>query len=263
MRPNPITRLLSGIWAGSFMLASMTAAAGAQDRGSGSGAGAGPTHLKAVLELYTSQGCNSCPPADALLQTYIQRDDVMALTLPVDYWDYIGWKDTFASPKFSARQRAYAKMRGDGRVYTPQVVINGLSHVVGSSQRDIDRAITDTAAQVAKVRVPVTLRLDGARLIVETGDMSGDGQPKDATVWLAAIQPEGEVTIRAGENRGRTLKYYNVVRELVPVGMWSGKATRFEVSRDALKVPGAERCAVIVQSGSAGPILGAAMLAKF
>ena len=263
MRPNSLTRLLSGIWAGSFILASMAGAAGAQDRGSGSGAGTGPTHLKAVLELYTSQGCNSCPPADALLQTYIQRDDVMALTLPVDYWDYIGWKDTFASPKFSARQRAYAKVRGDGRVYTPQVVINGLSHVVGSSQRDIDRAIADTGGQVAKVRVPVTLRLEGARLVVETGEVTGEAAQKDATIWLAAIQPEGEVAIRAGENRGRTLKYYNIVRELVPVGMWSGKAARFEVSREALKVPGAERCAVLVQSGSAGPILGAAMLASF
>ena len=263
MRPNPISRLLSGIWAGSLVLASMAGAAGAQDRGSGSGAGTGAPQLKAVLELYTSQGCNSCPPADALLQSYTRRDDIVALTLPVDYWDYIGWKDTFASPKFSARQRAYAKIRGDGRVYTPQVVINGLAHVVGSSQRDIDRAIDDTAGQVAKARVPVSVRVEGDRVIVEAGDGTADATAKDATIWLAAIQPEGEVAIRAGENRGRSLKYYNIVRELMPVGMWTGKATRFEISRDALKVPGAERCAVIVQSGSAGPIVGAAMLAQF
>ena len=130
----------------SIFVALAAASAGALVVGSASTANAGKASNTAatpvtVIELFTSQGCSSCPTADALLESYADRPDVVALTLPVDYWDYLGWKDTLASPKFSARQRTYAKARGDGRVYTPQVVINGLQHAVGSSATDIDRAI--------------------------------------------------------------------------------------------------------------------------
>ena len=104
---------------------------------------ASPAGLKPVMvvELFTSQGCSSCPPADVVLNTIAHRKDVIALTLPVDYWDYLGWKDTNASPRFTERQRAYAKSRGDGLIYTPQAVVNGLVHVNGASQHDVEQAI--------------------------------------------------------------------------------------------------------------------------
>lgn len=258
--PTSMTRLLGSLWAGGLVLASLAGAAMAQGRGSGDGAGpdAAP---KAVLELYTSQGCNSCPVADALLESYTNRGDVLALTLPVDYWDYLGWKDTLASPKFSARQRAYAKVRGDNRIYTPQMVVNGAVHVVGSSARDIDRAVADAGGRFASHRVPVKVAVEGGRIVVEVGETpAAAGEAREATIWLASVQREAEVPIRGGENRGRTLKYFNVVRELTPVGMWSGKAARFEVAVEAVKVAGTDSCAVIMQTGKGGPVIGAAML---
>ena len=240
---------------------SMVGCSAAQAFASSAG-GPNPPAAMPVIELFTSQGCSSCPAADALLQKYATRRDVVALTFNVDYWDYLGWKDTLASPKYSARQRAYAKVRGDGRIYTPQVVVNGVAHVVGSVGRDIDRAVAETAGQLAKSRVPVEVRSEGGRIVIDVGSGAVEGGPADATIWLAAIQREAEVPIRAGENRGRSLKYFNIVRELTPVGMWSGKAARFEIAADAVKVPGVESCAVLVQSGKAGPIIGAAMLAR-
>lgn len=217
--------------------------------------------IKAVLELYTSQGCSSCPAADALLKSYTERSDIVALTMPVDYWDYLGWKDTFANPKYSARQRQYAKKRGDGRIYTPQIVVNGLHHAVGNSQRDIDHAIAEDAAHFAKGRIPIGLRLEQGRLIIEAGVGQG-GDVKEATIWLAMVMREAEVTVRGGENRGKVLKYYNVVRELTPIGMWTGKPITIRLERDTVKQSDTDRCAVIIQSGKAGPVLGAALLDK-
>jgi hypothetical protein len=247
-----IARLAAGlVW----LAVGTVTAASAQ----GSGASISPASPpKAVLELYTSQGCSSCPPADALLGRYAQRDDIVALTLPVDYWDYLGWKDTLADPKFSARQRAYAKTRGDGRIYTPQLVVNGNAHVVGNSAAGIDRAI-DASAAKGQVRVPITLRAEGAKLVIALPDGSGTAA-KETTVWLAIVQKEVEVAIRSGENRGRALKYFNVVRELTPIGMWSGKAATFELARDTIRIAGAGSCAVLLQSGKGGEIVGAAML---
>lgn len=256
MRTAPLTSLFKGLCAGGLWLASVSGPASAE------GAAAAPTQgAKTVLELFTSQGCSSCPPADALLHKYAQRSDVIALSMPVDYWDYLGWKDTFASPKNTARQKAYAKVRGDGRVYTPQVVVNGVTHAVGSSAREIDAAIKETAAKLPG-RVPVSVRVEGNHLVVEAGE--GSAVPgEDATIWLAVIQKEGEVPVSAGENRGKSLKYLNIVRELTPIGMWNGKPAHFELMKDAVKLPDTQSCAVLVQSGKAGPIIGAAMLESF
>jgi hypothetical protein len=219
--------------------------------------------IKAVLELFTSQGCSSCPPADALLHTYAERGDVIALTLPVDYWDYLGWKDTLASPKFSARQRAYAKDRGDGRVYTPQMVVNGSIHVNGSSRIDIDKAIAASTLRLEKLHVPITMRVDtGGHLLIKTGSAAPGVDVKEATLWLAIIQREVAIPVRSGENTGKTLKYYNVVRDLTPIGMWDGKAAEYRLNRETIVQPGAGSCAILMQRGKAGPILGAALLAK-
>ena len=250
----------AGLLASSLWLSSLTAPAAAQEPARGPVAG--QVGIRAVLELYTSQGCSSCPPADALLQSYTARKDVVALTLPVDYWDYLGWKDTLASPKFSDRQRLYAKRRGDGRIYTPQVVINGETHVVGSSARDIDQAIAAAEAGFVRSSIPIQVRLEKGQLVIDTGNAPEGSAVKDANVWLAAIQREVEIPVRSGENRGRTLKFYNVVRELTPIGMWNGKAATIRLDRDAIAQPGVESFAVLLQSGKAGPIVGAAMLGK-
>ncbi len=218
----------------------------------------GGGEVRAVLELFTSQGCSSCPPADALLGKYAARKDIIALSLPVDYWDYLGWKDTLANPKFSARQKHYAKERGDGRVYTPQLVVNGLTHAVGSSADAIDSAIAATEQQFKANRVPVKVRIDGKRLIVETGDAPAGSAPQEATIWLAMVHREYEVKIERGENRGKAIKYVNVVRELNPIGMWSGKATTHTLSREAVTEPGNEMCVVLLQLGKGGAIIGAA-----
>ena len=249
--------LYKNIVASGFWLACLAGSAVAQVQDGGRPAVTG------VLELYTSQGCNSCPQADALLGVYAQRSDLVALTLPVDYWDYLGWKDTFASPKFTARQRAYAKERGDGRIYTPQIVVNGAMHLVGSNAADIDKVIAKSAAKFAAGRVPLTVRVEGDRLVIEVGDMVAGSGPRDATIWLAVIQKEAEVPIKTGENRGKSLKYFNIVRSLSPVGMWTGKAAKFEIVRDAVKLPGTQGCAVLLQSGAAGPIIAASMLPSF
>ena len=250
-RPANIFAASAAIVAGLFGLAS---AASAQ--------APGQSAPKVVLELYTSQGCSSCPPADILLKSYIARPDVIALSLPVDYWDYIGWKDTFASPKYSARQRAYSKQRGDGKVYTPQMVVNGIVHTIGSSRSEIDQAIRESEAQVARNRVAVTIREEGGQLLIEAGQAPDGGTFKEANIWLAMVQRDAEVQVRSGENRGSTLRYHNVVRELTAIGMWSGKPMTVRLNRDTIAQPGADGVAVLLQNGKAGPIIGAAMLGK-
>jgi len=216
---------------------------------------------KAVVELYTSQGCSSCPAADALLQRLAERDDVIALSLSVDYWDYLGWKDTLASPKFTERQRAYAKARGDGAIYTPQMVVNGLAHVNGSNEGYVAKAMEKTAKTIA--HVPIALSEDKGKLVVEADAASPGTSTRDATLWLAVIAKSIEVPITRGENQGKTVTYYNVVRDMMPIGTWSGKALSVQLERSSFMQPGTERCAVLLQQGHAGPIIGAALMKQF
>ncbi|HSR82173.1 MAG TPA: DUF1223 domain-containing protein, partial [Hyphomicrobiaceae bacterium] len=141
----------------------------------------------AVVELFTSQGCSSCPNADAVLGRLAERDDVIALSLSIDYWDYLGWKDTLARPKFSERQRAYASARGDGAIYTPQAVVNGLVHVNGADENLIGRTIEKTGKTMAGALIPVRLSESKERLVVEAGPGQVGAQGKEATLWLAVI----------------------------------------------------------------------------
>jgi hypothetical protein len=217
-----------------------------------------PNQFKAVVELFTSQGCSSCPPADALLKSYINRPDVLALTFPVDYWDYLGWKDTFASPRFSERQRAYAKARGDGSVYTPQAVINGRTHAVGSRKKIIDKSII-AMDRLSPLSVPVDFRIEDKMMLIDVGP-APDGKAGSATVWVAIIQKSGRVSIGRGENDGQTLTYYNIVRELTPVGMWTGEKDTIRLDTASVTWPKSNACAVLVQQGIGGPIIGAAWM---
>jgi hypothetical protein len=218
------------------------------------------TEPKAVVELFTSQGCSSCPNADALLGALSGRDDVIALSLPVDYWDYLGWKDTLASPKFSERQRAYAQARGDGAIYTPQAVVNGLVHINGADEGSIKRTMERTGKTVGTSFVPIRLSESKDRLVVETGPAQPGVPAKEATLWLAVISASVTVPITRGENQGKTVIYNNVVRELMPIGMWNGKPMTVQLERHSFMRPGADRCAVLLQQGKAGPIVGAALL---
>lgn len=216
--------------------------------------------VKSVVELFTSQGCSSCPPADALLKRYAERTDIVALSLPVDYWDYLGWKDTLASPRNTQRQRAYARARGDGEVYTPQVVVNGVAHTVGSNASRIDHALAESGAAFQARQVPVRVWHEGSALVVQAGEAPAGSDATEAIVWLAVVQKTVEVPVKRGENGGRTLTFYNVARELTPVGTWNGKSMAIRLARTALMRPETETCAVLLQKGEGGPIIGAAWM---
>lgn len=213
---------------------------------------------KSVVELFTSQGCSSCPPADALLGDLSKRDDVIALTFPVDYWDYLGWKDTLASPAHSARQRAYAKARRDGQVYTPQMVIDGTYHAVGSQSHNVKQTILKSRAANKFNRVPMKIWVEGDSVIILIGDAMPDMKVKPSTVWLALIKESETVKIERGENRGETITYYKVVREMTPVGQWSGKTVTIKLPRHHLMSRGADGCTVLLQQDAAGPVIAAA-----
>jgi hypothetical protein len=215
---------------------------------------------RAVVELFTSQGCSSCPAADKLLGELVKDPSIVAMSVPIDYWDYLGWKDTLANPTHTARQRAYAKIRGDRQVYTPQVVINGSLHVLGSDKAAIERAIATTRRTTKAMSVPVTLALTGDKLSVTLPEQKEE--PAGAEVWLCTISKSVPVAIGRGENRGRTVIYHNVARRWHKLGDWTGKAASWTVPLADIKAAHGDAAAVLVQSGSAespSTTLGAAM----
>jgi hypothetical protein len=214
---------------------------------------------RAVIEMYTSQGCSDCPAADALLKDYLDKKNIVGLTLPVDYWDYLGWKDTLAGARNSERQREYAERFGIGTVYTPQAIVNGAAEVIGSSESEIERAISATETALSIARVPVHFWHYGNTVIIEAGAAPNDANPKEATIWLAVVQKSVEVAVKGGENKGKTLTYYNVVRELTPVGVWNGRPTTIRLARaDIMRAD--EDLVVLIQESRSGPIIGAARL---
>ena len=212
----------------------------------------------AVLELFTSQGCSSCPPADALLAELGKRAGLVTLSYSVDYWNYLGWHDTLSSPANSERQRDYARMRGDGAVYTPQVVVDGLIHVNGSNEAAIEMAVRNAARQLQAVRVPVTMHAEGDTLVVGVGAAPETSDKRDATVWLGVAKDKETVAISRGENRGKTLSYHHPVRELSPIGMWKGEATTWRLPLKDLRLKGGDHLVALLQVENSGPILGAA-----
>ncbi|MCP4616114.1 MAG: DUF1223 domain-containing protein [Bradyrhizobium sp.] len=221
-----------------------------------------PAHAepRAVVELFTSQGCSSCPPADKVLGELAKDPSVIALSLPIDYWDYLGWKDTLADSRFSARQKAYSHMRGDRNVYTPQVIVNGAAHVIGSDRARIEGAIKDTGRTDKVMSVPVTMSLSGKQLTVSVAAGKA-GAPAQGEVWLCSISKAVPISIGRGENRGREIVYHNVVRNLLKVGDWNGGPETWTVPLDSVMRDGIDAAAVLVQDGNRdkpGPMLGAA-----
>jgi len=222
-----------------------------------------PAHAepKAVVELFTSQGCSSCPPADKILGELAKDPSVIALSLPIDYWDYLGWKDTLADSRFSARQKAYSHMRGDRDVYTPQVVVNGAAHVIGSDRARIEGAIKDTGKTDKVMSLPVTMSLSGKQLTVSVAAAKDANTPPRGEIWLCAISKAVPIAIGRGENSGREVIYHNVVRNLLKVGDWNGSPGSWTVPLDSVMRDGIDAAAVLVQDGSRdkpGRMLGAA-----
>ena len=197
----------------------------------------------AVIELFQSQGCSSCPPANAALAQYADRADWLALTFAVTYWDRLGWKDTFAQPAFTERQYAYARLGG---TYTPEVVVNGRAAGVGAEVSEVE----GLARRAERSAAGPEVRIEGGDVAIGAGAAPSGG----ADVWLALYDPRTlEVAIPRGENAGRTLGHRNVVKRLVRLGSWNGEAVK-------LPLPSSEGLAraVLVQTRGVGPILAAA-----
>jgi hypothetical protein len=222
-----------------------------------------PAHAdpRAVVELFTSQGCSSCPPADTILGELAKDPSVIALSMPIDYWDYLGWKDTLADARFSARQKAYSQMRGDREVYTPQVVVNGFTHVIGSDRTSIENAIGDTSKASGVMSVPVTMTQSGKEINVSVAASGKGPAAMHGEVWICSISKAVPISIGRGENSGRQITYHNVVRNLLKLGDWNGNADSWTVPLENISHDGVDAAAVYVQDGSRdkpGPMLGAA-----
>lgn len=212
-----------------------------------------------VVELFTSQGCDSCPPADALLGQLSTRRDIIALSLPVTYWDMMGWKDTLASDADTRRQKQYDGAMGRGGIYTPQMIVDGESDVVGSREQAVQAAINARMADMQSVAVDLTANRQQLHIAVGA---SADHGEHEATIWMFKVLPQATVTIRSGENGGHTITYHNIVRQIRSVGVWKGQPVALDVARND---SGSEHdgFAVIVQQGGGyGRIVGAAMLSE-
>jgi hypothetical protein len=212
---------------------------------------------RALLELFTSQGCSSCPTADKLLGELANDPSLVALSVPIDYWDYLGWKDTLANPAHSARQRAYSRVRGDRQVYTPQIVVNGAMHVLGSDRAAVDRMIVQTDQKASVMSLPVLLAVTASNLNVTVKAKDGD---HTGEVWLCPLAKAVTVAIGRGENHGRTITYHNVVRRWVKLGDWTGTDATWNVPMSEIKSDDIDAAAVMVQEGThdkPGIILGA------
>jgi hypothetical protein len=214
-----------------------------------------------VVELFTSQGCSSCPAADALFEELVKKGEVVALAYHVDYWDYLGWQDTLASKDNTARQYDYAKSFGARSVYTPQAVINGRIHVTGSSRPDINGALGKFASTGQGMTVDIKVMRAGDSIVIDAGEGAGDDKGQIVLVYFDPARP---VAIERGENSGKTVTYWNAVTMIQTAGMWHGAAARYEFPASEIAKKGAGGCAVLLQAtaknGLPGPILGAAVV---
>jgi hypothetical protein len=213
---------------------------------------------RAFLELFTSQGCSSCPAADELLGDLASDPSLVVVSVPIDYWDYLGWKDTLASAAHSARQRAYARVRGDREVYTPQIVVNGSTHVLGSDRAAIEHAIVQTDRNAAIMSTPVLVSV-GGNLNVKVG--SARKEHVGGEVWLCPLAKAVPVEIGRGENHGHTITYHNVVRRWLKLGDWTGTDATWSIPVSDIQTSEIDAAAIMVQEGTRdkpGIIVGAA-----
>ncbi len=245
-----------------FLIATSLLAAAQLALGPGGATAGEGVKPKAVVELFTSQGCSSCPAADRLFAKLSYNQDLIVLSMNVDYWDYIGWKDTLAQPMFTTRQKAYALARGDRQVYTPQAVINGRLHVVGSQKYEILNAIEKSRQEDIVLSLPVTLTNLAGRIAIDVKPSEQQAEiAGPAEIWAFSVQREVTVPIERGENAGQTVTYHNVVRKAVKVGDLKFDRTEPLTLDPAAIAPEADAVIVLVQGiKAAGPgaIYGAA-----
>ena len=214
--------------------------------------GAAGAESPVLVELFTSQGCSSCPPADALLREFARRDDVIALGLHVDYWDYLGWTDEFARPEHTKRQKAYSRAHDDRMIYTPQMVVDGIARLPGNRALAVQRAIDER--QMLKPEGPdIAIERHGKTVGITAG---AERLPDGAVdVMVVAFRPRAAVSVEGGENAGHHLEYANVVSRMVPVGQWDG-TSRLDLSIEMPEGP----VAVFLQKPGMGEVIAAAQL---
>ncbi|MBW8283582.1 MAG: thioredoxin family protein [Rhizobium sp.] len=214
---------------------------------------------KGVVELFTSQGCSSCPPADAALQTLARKGEVVALSYHVDYWNYLGWADTLATPENTARQYAYARSLGRSGVYTPQAVVNGRDHLKGTDAEVIEGRLDGLRARGHGLTVPIHAGRRGDEIEISIG--AGNGK---ADVVVVYFRQQQTVEVLKGENTGKTISYWNSVIDVQTVAMWDGEALDLVLPAKMIGSEGADGCAVLLQSsgphGEPAAIRGAALL---
>lgn len=208
-----------------------------------------------VVELFTSQGCSSCPASDRQLGELAKRPDVLPLSLHVDYWDYIGWKDPYASPVNTERQRQYARSLKQRYVYTPEMVVGGMTHDPGSEPAKVTRMLRMAADRSGPRVTPVLTRAAGNSVAVTVPETRLSGA---CDIWLLTFDGQHRTAVARGENKGATLINHNVVRSLDKLATWNGEAASWTVPPE--RVSQGESVAVIVQQASQGPIVGAARL---
>lgn len=214
---------------------------------------------KGVVELFTSQGCASCPPADAAFEKLIRQGDVIALAYHVDYWNYLGWADTLSSKENTSRQYGYARTLGRSNVYTPQAVINGRDHLNGSDLKAINEKIDTFSKEGKGLRVSVAAKMKGDEMEIKIG--AGEGR---ANVVVVYFDKEKTVEMEKGENSGRKISYFHSVNDVETVGMWDGKEITLTLPASVMQKANLEGCAILLQTstpqGDPSAILGATVL---
>ncbi len=237
-KTSPFLTLAATLLAAPLMLASVNAQAQSAYQPS------------SVVELYTSQGCSSCPPADKLLGELVEDKEVLGLTFSVTYWDYIGWKDTFGNKDHDVRQAKYKREFGSRYVYTPQMVVGGENHKVGSDRSGVKSLIASFAGHAQELPLTWSFNNDSLQVTLPEGE-------GEATIWLVDIDKKGEVAIGRGENSGETITYHNVVRKIRSIGEWDGSSQTVNLDLAEMREMGRDGCALIIQKAGHGPIIAA------
>ena len=256
-RVSRVSRVLRFAAALSLAGAITGATARAGDEG-GAPDGDGNSGRLVVVELFTSQGCSSCPPADAFLNELADRSDVLALSLHVDYWDYLGWKDIYAQPAFTRRQVAYGELAGARSVYTPQMVVEGVKRLVGSRRDAVLAAIDDAEKAPRLADIDISRKEHG--LSVHVRPLPAAEAPPAGVLWYVTYHTPDPAPIKRGENAGQKILYRNVARSWMLLGRWDGKDAKVFAAPEPAGQSSDSGVAVILQQGRVGPILAAAQL---
>jgi len=214
---------------------------------------------KGVVELFTSQGCRSCPPADRAFEQLVRQGDVVALSYHVDYWNYLGWVDTLASPENTERQYAYSKAFGRSGVYTPQAILNGREHLKGTDAADIDRRLERLQAEGQGLVVPIRASRHDDQLSISVG--AGQGKANVVVVYFRQHQT---VEVLKGENVGQSLDYWHSVTDVQTVGLWDGKPLDLTLPAKRMGDEKSDGCAILLQAaddkGNPSHIVGATVM---